>query len=70
MLKKERAKETQLKSNQYSYPILVDGIYEFHISTWQLSFVMLSLPPALKASRNAFHMHVLSLLLNLVLALK
>ena len=31
MLKKERAKETQLKSNQYSYTILVDGIYEFHI---------------------------------------
>ena len=30
-LKKKRAEETQLKSNQYSYPILVDGIYEFHI---------------------------------------
>ena len=29
--KKKRVKETQLKSNQYRYPILVDGIYKFYI---------------------------------------
>ena len=27
-VKKKRAKETQLKSDQYSYPILVDRIYK------------------------------------------
>ena len=59
---KKRAKKTQLKSNQYSYPIVVDGIYEFHI----FSNVVLSLPLTLKASRNASSICVMSLLLNLV----
>ena len=31
-VKKKRVKETQLKSNQHSYPISVDGIYEFSLT--------------------------------------